>query len=241
MKRLIIAFCLLTACVTAMAEPGYYLVTVYDNKGERSIDYRYWTVKFPGQDETIWPELGLGYGVTTRWYTEFFVSYIGSSKSDLKLDTWNWQNDYQITQGQYPFDVAIHTNVARAHDSGEGYALEIGPVFQTDVGRVQLNGNLFLERNYHAASAIENQLKYQWQAKYRWKPLLQVGVLGFGELAECRNGCPRDKQSHRAGPAFFGSYAIDSSITIKYQLAYLTGSIYGMHGNMLTLRLQTVF
>lgn len=241
MKRLIIAFFLFTACFTAMAEPGYYLVTVYDNKDEISVDYRYWTVKFPGKEETIWPELGLGYGVNSRWYTELFVSYIGHSKSDLKIDTWNWQNDFQITQGQYPFDLALHTNVARAHDSDEGYYLEIGPVFQTDVGRVQLNGNLFFERNYHANDASPNQLKYQWQGKYRWQPLLELGILGFGELEDCRDVCPRKKQSHRAGPALFGSFVFDSSLRIKYQAAYLTGSIYGMHGNMLTVRLQAVF
>jgi hypothetical protein len=251
MKRLIrlkLASCLFLffpvsflLCAPAMAEPGYYLVTVYGNAGEKSIDYRYWTVKFPNRTETIWPELGIGYGVTDRWYTEVFASYIGTSKSDLTLDTWNWQNDYQITQGQYPFDLALHTNVARAHDTTEGYTLEIGPAFQTDVGRVQLNGNVFLEHYYRVADAGASQLKYQWQTKYRWKPLLQFGLQGFGELGDWDHWSARSQQSHRAGPAFFGSYAIDSSTTIKYQAAYLTGSIYGKHGNMLTARLQLVF
>lgn len=231
----------LLLCAPAMAEPGYYLVTVYGNAGEKSIDYRYWTVKFPNQIETIWPELGIGYGVTERWYTEVFASYIGTSKSDLTLDTWNWQNDFQITQGQYPFDLALHTNIARAHDQDGGYTLEIGPAFQTDVGRVQLNGNVFLERNYRVEDAGTSQLKYQWQTKYRWKPLLQFGLQGFGELGDWDHWAARNRQSHRAGPAFFGSYAIDSSTTIKYQAAYLTGSIYGTHGNMLTARLQLVF
>lgn len=72
-----------------MAEPGYYLVTVYGNAGEKSIDYRYWTVKLPQHTETTWPELGIGYGLTERWYTEVFASYIGTYKSDMTLDKVN--------------------------------------------------------------------------------------------------------------------------------------------------------
>lgn len=84
----------------ALADPGYYLVSVYENEGEKSIDFRYWNVKFPGQPEVIWPEIGFGYGVTKRWYTEVYASSIGSSQDALKLSTWNWQNDYLLTQGQ---------------------------------------------------------------------------------------------------------------------------------------------
>jgi hypothetical protein len=54
MKRLTLAACFLVFCATSMAEPGYYLVTVYGNTGEKSIDYRDWTVKFPHQTETSW-------------------------------------------------------------------------------------------------------------------------------------------------------------------------------------------
>lgn len=244
MKRLIrltLASCMFTLCATALADPGYYLVTVYGNAGEKTIDYRYWTVKFPHRTEIIWPELGFGYGVSERWYTEVFAGYIGTNKSNLKLDTWNWQNDYQITQGQYPFDLALHSNLARIHASDGGYKLEIGPAFQTDVGRVQLNGNVFFERYYRSEEGGAPQLKYQWQTKYRWKPLLQFGLQGFGELGDWDHWSARKQQSHRAGPAFFGSYAIDPSVTIKYQLAYLTGSINAKQGNMLTARLQLVF
>ncbi|WP_394777841.1 hypothetical protein [Undibacterium sp.] len=240
-KRLALAAFLLVNGVSAMASanPGYYLVSVYDNKGEKSVDFRYWTTQFPGKPETIWPELGLGYGVTSRWYTEFFASYIGSH-SALGLDTWNWQNDYLLTQGQYDVDVALHTNLARAHNQGEGYTLEIGPALQTEVGRIQLNANLFFERVFHADDNGTTQLQYQWQAKYRWKAYLETGLQGFGELGDW-NHWVRDRQSHRAGPVVSGIVPVGASQAFKYQLAYLKGSIYGSHGNMLSLRLQYVF
>src|SRR5687767_5851938 len=36
------------ACAAASADPGYYVVTVYDEPGVRTLDFRYWTVKRPG-------------------------------------------------------------------------------------------------------------------------------------------------------------------------------------------------
>ncbi|GGC73657.1 hypothetical protein [Undibacterium terreum] len=240
-KSLALAVFLLTTCAAVQAYPGYYVVTVYDNQGQKSIDFRYWTIKFPGRTETVWPELGVGYGVTSRWYTELYASYIGSSASKVSLDTWNWQNDVLLTQGQYPFDLAIHTMLAREHISQEGYTLDIGPALQTDVGRVQLNGNVFLERVLRSENNGTTQLQYQWQTKYRWKPALEFGLQGFGELGDWNHWAPRDKQSHRIGPALFGSLSTGPAQTLKYQVSYLTGSIYGRHGNMLSLRLQYVF
>jgi len=36
---------LLLACTPVLADPGYYLVTAYDNADQVNVDYRYWTVK----------------------------------------------------------------------------------------------------------------------------------------------------------------------------------------------------
>ena len=240
-KRLAMVLSILMTYGTALAEPGYYFVSVYDNKDQKSVDFRYWTTNFPGHGQTIWPELGVGYGVTSRWYTEVYASYIGSSRSDLKLDSWNWQNDYLLTQGQYPIDVALHTNLARGHDNDEGYTLEIGPAMQTDFKRLQVNGNIFLERTYRSVDGGATQMKYQWQTKYRWKPMLELGLQGFGELGDWDHWASRDQQSHRVGPALFGSVHVGKEFSIKYQAAYLIGSIYGRHGYMFTSRVQYLF
>ncbi len=240
-KNLALAVFLLALCAAAQAYPGYYLVSVYDNQGEKSLDFRYWTIKYPSRPATIWPELGIGYGVTSRWYTELFASYVGSNSSDLNLDTLNWQNDYLLTQGQYPFDLALHSNLARAHDIQEGYTLDFGPALQTEVGRLQLNGNLFLERTLRSEDNGTTQLQYQWQAKYRWRTALEFGLQGFGELGDWDHWAPRNRQSHRIGPVFAGRLPTGASQAVKYQVSYLTGKIYGRHGNMLSLRLQYVF
>jgi hypothetical protein len=239
--RLALAAALHWACLAAKADPGYYVVTVYDNDGVRTLDFRYWTVKFPGRPEVIWPEAGFGYGVSTRWYTELYASFIGSSQTATKLSTWNWQNDVLLTQGEIPVDVALHANLTRYANSEDGYALEFGPVLQTDVDRTQLNANVFFERGHGGTESAPTQMKYQWQVRYRWKPLLNIGAQGFGELGRWDHWAPRDQQSHRAGPAMFGTLPLGDRESLLYQAAYLMGSIYGRQGNMFSMRVQYAF
>lgn len=241
MKTQLAAILLWLMPVCAVADPGYYLVTVYDNAGERSIDFRYWTTNLKGQPETIWPEIGFGLGVTSRWYTELFVSYIGEQIQSTYPSTWNWQNDYLLTQGQYPFDLAIHTNLFFNQGGVPGYALEFGPTLQTEIRRTQFNANLIFERGFDTVPARPTQLKYQWQVKHRFSTAFELGVQGFGELGAWDNWAPAARQSHRAGPVISGTWQLSGKQAIKYQLAWLTGSVYATQGSMLSTRIQFVF
>lgn len=228
----------------AGAPPGYYLVSVYDNEGLRTLDFRYWAVQQkPGTPSTTWPEIGLGWNVTKRWYTEFLLSYIGGPGQPNTLADYNWQNDFLLTQGQYPFDLALHSNIKWANESYEGKGIEFGLVFQTELAaRLQFNANLFLERHVGGDDGSKpTEMNYQWQLKYRWRPGFQFGAQGFGELGEWSHWAPRDKQSHRAGPAIFGTLPLGNGQNFRYEAAYLYGSIYTKHSKMVTARLRYEF
>lgn len=241
-KISMLAAALVLWALPAHADPGYYLVSVYEDEGRTHIDYRYWTIKLDGQAEIVWPEIGIGYGVTKRWYTELFTSYIGPSFSGSQPSTLNWQNDYLLTQGQYDFDVALHSNLVIGQQGQQDDALEIGPVFQTDVGRTQLNTNLIFEKSLTPGNNAPPKLKYQWQAKYRFAQLLHVGLQGFGELGTWNRFAESGKQSHRWGPVVAGSWDLGNRKAIDYQLAFLKGSVYGgQPGEMLSLRLQYLY
>lgn len=241
--RFICSFTLLfLGCVMQVhADPGYYLVTVYEDEGKARIDYRYWTVKFPGRSEVVWPEIGIGYGVTKRWYTEIYASYIGESVASSKPSSLNWQNDFLLTQGQYDFDVALHTLLVSDQAGVGADALEFGPVVQTDLGRFQLNGNLIFEKSLSGAFGRTPQLKYQWQAKYRWNAALHTGVQGFGELGDWNSWSGASAQSHRWGPMVSGSLPIGTKQSIEYQAAFLKGKVYASDSDMLSVRLQYLF
>jgi hypothetical protein len=223
----------------AAADPGYYVVTVYSDPGVRTVDLRYWTVQPKGGDVVAWPEVGLAWNVNSRWYTELLASWIGSRDFATRLNSLEWQNDVLLTQGQYPFDLALHTLWVSPQQSS-GDSLEFGPVLQTDVDRTQVNLNVFFERGFGALATRPTQLKYQWQLRYRWRPLLHFGAQGFGELGTWDDWAPRDLQSHRAGPALFGSIGAGPG-TIGWQAAYLIGKTYAKRGQMLSLRAKYDF
>ncbi|MEO5883511.1 MAG: hypothetical protein ABIQ06_13920 [Caldimonas sp.] len=223
-----------------VVNPGYYVVTVYDDPGLVTLDFRYWSVQAnDGNTTVIWPEAGLGWNVNGRWYTEAFASWIGSSKFPTRLETLNWQNDFLLTQGQYPFDLAVHTLLVRPQGPATGYALEIGPVFQTEIERVQLTLNLFFQRGFNSLAG-PTELSYQWQLRYRWNRWLHVGAQGFGELGPWNEWLPQDRQSHRAGPAVFGSVPLGPG-KLGWQAAYLFGKTYARRGEMFTARIKYDF
>jgi hypothetical protein len=238
--RAFLAATLASCCGAALAAPGYYVVTVYDNPGVRTVDFRYWSVKPRGAEAIYWPEVGLGWNVNGRWYTEVLASYVGADDFATHVDTLNWQNDVLLTQGQYPIDVAVHTLLVAPQGGISKHAFEFGPVLQTDVGRTQVNFNLVFEKGFGAEAGDPVQLKYQWQLRHRWKPWLQFGAQGFGEVGPWDHWLPRDAQSHRAGPALFGALPGGPG-TVSWQAGYLWGKTYAQRGSMLTARLKYEF
>jgi hypothetical protein len=241
MNRLVARACLLAmACGAAHADPGYYVVTVYDNPGVRTLDFRYWTFRPSGGPTFYWPEVGFGWNVTGRWYSELLVSYIGGGGYPTTLSTWNWQNDVLLTQGQYPFDLAIHTLYTRPKDASNGATFEIGPALQTELWRTQFNFNVFFDHGLGAQSANPTEMKYQWQVRQHWLPQLNVGAQGFGELGPWDHWLPADQQSHRAGPAIFGHANVGSG-DLGWQAAWLFGKVYGRQGDMFTMRVKYEF
>jgi hypothetical protein len=237
---------LLSVAPARAADPGYYVVTPYDNAGLRMVDLRYWSVKRKERPERIWPEIGFSYGVNSRWTTGLLYSTIGPSNWDIVPSSLVWQNDVLLTQGEWPIDIALHTKLIReaGHD-GRVWALEYGPLLQTDLGRTQLNANIFFERSFEPEEGKPIQMKYQWQVRHRWHPLMNFGLQGFGELGPWNRWKENGRQSHRAGPAFFGRVDLGQGTGDKqallYQAAYLLGTVYSQRAGMFTVRLQYQF
>jgi hypothetical protein len=239
--RLMAAAILGLSALGAAAEPGYYVVTPYDNEGLRVVDFRYWTVKANGGKEYVWPEIGVGYGVNSRWTTELFFSWIGAAGMPTQGDTLNWQNEILLTQGEFPFDLAVHLQLIRGQTPEGGRGFEIGPVFQTDIGRSQLTANAIFERGYGGDLSSPTRLKYQWQWRYRWLKSLHVGMQGFGELGRWNDWDGGSQQSHRLGPAAFTWLRFSDREVVKLQAAWLVGKTEGRRGHMFTMRANYEF
>jgi hypothetical protein len=234
--RIALAACLALFAAPLRADPGYYVVAPYDRAGTWTLDAMYWTVRSDTRGEQVWPELGLGRGVTSRWATGLRYSAIGPANLRTRSSTLNWQHTLLLTQGNWPLDVALYLQWVRdLRDSA--HAREHGLLLQGDIGRTQWNLNTVWERVPRAGSH-QTRLKLQWQLRHRWQPGLQVGIVGFDELGPWDHWLPHSRQSHRAGPALHLAWPEDD---LELSAAWLLGRTYGRSGHMATLRLARHF
>ncbi len=228
-------------CSPAQADPGYYLVQPYDNAGLTTVESRYWTVARKDRASVAWPELGLSHGINSRWTSGVFWSWIGPLHGPFTLSTFNWSNQWMLTQGNWPLDVAAHTQWIHDHNDRGGGRLEFGPLLQTDLGRSHLSLNLLFERGLGNNDAQPTQLKLQWQLRHRWQPGLHWGLQGFSELGPWDQWAAHGRQSHRAGPAVFGQLGLGGHESLALSAAWLQGRTYGHSGHMLSLRAAVSF
>jgi hypothetical protein len=222
--------------------PADYVYTPIVTYQEREIDFKAGSWNKPEEERLRAWSLGLGYGATQRWFTEVYVKYESFAGEHItKFDAWEWENKFQLTeQGEYPVDLGFIVELERLRDRSEGYEVRLGPLFQKDLGEVQLNGNLLFQRNVRADTPQHTEFGYQWQAKYRWKPEFEFGLQGFGETGEWDHWDTAHEQTHRLGPAVFGKLPFGGgSDALRYNAAWLIGATAGAPKN--TYRLQVEY
>ena len=232
--------CLTLPSISA-AGPSDYVFTPLVEQGEREIDFKAGTAKARDGSRESKYSVGLGLGVNSWWFTELYAIWHKQPGERHAFDAWEWENKFQLTEtGKYPVDLGFIFEIERPKDRSEGYEYRWGPLLQADIGSdVQANLNLLIEKHIRAAEPQKAALGYQWQLKYRWRPELDLGVQGFGDVGPWNHWAPRSAQSHTAGPALFGKLRVGNRQTIKYNAGVLFGMTDGSPRN--TLRLQAEY
>ncbi|MBC7787214.1 MAG: hypothetical protein H7Z18_07170 [Methylophilaceae bacterium] len=232
---------LMAACGThAIAGPADYVYTPQVEYGEREIDFKTGTGKVSGEDREHVTSLGFGYGATEYWFTELYLKR--ETAGDDGISIVEFENKFQLTEtGKYPIDIGLITEIEAPLQNGNPYEFKFGPLFQTDFGKVQLNANVLFERTFGGGKDQEHitEAGYQWQVKYRWKPQLEFGAQGIGEVGKWDHWDDSDNQKHRIGPAIFGKIALDNHHAIRYNAAWLIGVSDGAENS--TLRAQVEY
>jgi hypothetical protein len=142
----------------------------------------------------------------------------------MRFDALEWENKFALTEpGEHFVDVGLLVEIERPRERAEGYELRIGPLLQKDLGPVQANFNVLFERHYYSDEPETTELGYQWQLRYRWRPELDFGAQGFGDVGTWNDWSPAHAQEHIAGPAIFGWLALGAHPTLKYNAALLFG------------------
>jgi len=241
LKRSSLAFCLgalFSAGVQAGPADYVYMPTV--DYGEKEIDFKFGTAKQPAGETKQVASLGFGYGATEWWFTEAYIKTEHESP-EPRLNILELENKFQLTEtGKYPLEVGLITELEfPLNNNGEPYEFKIGPLFQTEFGLLQLNGNLIFETKFGGGGSSETAFQYQWQAKYRWRQEFEFGLQGFGETGEWNDWAPTDEQEHNLGPAVFGKVPLGNRDAIKYNAAWLIGVTDATPNN--TFRLQVEY
>lgn len=210
----------------AFAGPADYIFTPAVQYGEREIDVKYGAASPTAQGSAQAVNMGLGYGAGEHWFTELYVKSerVGPSHATLA----EWENKFQLTEtGQYPVDVGFVTELEAPIKGNAPREIRLGPLFQTELRRLQLNANFLFGHSFGGADesgpANATVFGYQWQTKYRWRPVLDFGLQGFGETGKWNKWGTPDRQSHRLGPAIMGKVALGGRQALCYNAAWLFG------------------
>lgn len=222
---------LLLASHLAWAGPADYIDYPMVEEGEKEIEVKYGDARDGGKSVERAYTVGVGYGVNSRWFTELTVKYKKEGNEANKFDAFEWENKFQLTEtGRYPVDVGVLLEIERPRDHAEGWEVKLGPLFQTEFGKVQLNANVLFEKHFQAEGDVEKEWETlgQLQVKYRLSQPFEIGVQAFTEEHEAK-----------AGPAIFGKLPIGGHQAIKYNVGWLKGLNDDTPGH--TLRAQVEF
>lgn len=240
----ILFICLLMVALSVQAGPTDYVFTPHVERGESELDIHYGVASSKGGVEQKATAIGLGYGVTDRWFTEGILK---QKTAGGKVSTYaEWENRLVLTEeGQYPLDVGIVAELEAPFDSADPWEMKFGPLLQKKSGPWQLNGNLIFEHAFrgadeHGVPRVVNLL-YQWQVRYRGDAGPDVGMQGFGELGQWNQWSRPANQRHQMGPALFGKLQWEQEAAIKYKLVWLLGVNAAAPDHNLHLQLEYEF
>jgi hypothetical protein len=214
----------IVATQNVFAGAADYVYTPAVEYGEREVDFKIGASSPQAGNRTQGASIGYGYSLTEYWFSEVYLKQERSGGTAANLA--EWENKFQLTDtGEYPVDFGLITELEAPVSSNAPWELKIGPLLQTEFGKLQLNGNVLLARAFGKADSsgapYTTNIAYQWQAKYRLQVLLELGLQGFGTMGKWDSWDNRADQIHRIGPAVFGKLALGNRQVIKYNAAWL--------------------
>lgn len=228
----------------AVAGPADYVYTATVEYGEREIDFKNGSARENDGTLKQVTSIGLGYGAREYWFTEFYLKQ--EKSGDQVTNIAEWENKFQLTEtGKYAVDMGIITELEAPLSGNAPWEFKFGPLFQTEFGKLQLNGNLLFERAFGKADEsgvpYATIFSYQWQAKYRWQEIFEYGLQGMGELGKWNDWEKQADQIHSAGPAVFGKVALGNRQAIRYNAAWLFGTSSAAPGHTFRMQIEYEF
>jgi len=162
----------------------------------------------------------VGYGVTDRWHTEFYVEIEkGATESDFEFTALEWENRYQLTeQGQYWIDVGLYFEYEVSFEDDKADKIEGKLLLEKEMGNFTHIANIIFEKQVGGDSEKETEGGLAWGSRYRLRKYFEPGIEFHSEFGELNKSKSFDEQEHLVGPVFYGKVG-----NIKYDIGYLFG------------------
>lgn len=169
---------------------------------------------------------GIGYGVTQNWFTEVEFEWEKEHGEATEYTATEWVNIFKLTEtGEHFVDLGLFTELKFPDEHREADKLEIGPMFQKQMGAATYNLNLIWVRDYGSYADHNTEFEYAFQARVKGDPVLEYGFQVFGETGDWDDMNDAHDQELKLGPAIFGEVkAGRGHDKIAYNAAFLVGA-----------------
>lgn len=174
--------------------------------------------------ERAW-KVAVGHGMTDWWKSEVEFEWEKEPDEGTKYTEVELVNIFRFSEpGEFFVDIGLFTELKFSDESDDANKLEIGPMFQKEIGRTVNNLNLIWVRDYGSNADHDTEFEYTWQSRWKGDPRLEFGVQGMGETGNWDDMNSGHDQEHKMGPAVFGQFKTGpGNNKIKYDAAVLVG------------------
>ena len=116
---------------------------------EKEIEFRAGTAEDGAGNRESATSLGLGWGATPHWWTELYGKWRRLPDRSTQFNAYEWENNFQLPEtGRNAIDFGLITEIETTGQPTDPNEFKIGPLFQTESGRMRYNCNILLERTF---------------------------------------------------------------------------------------------
>jgi len=219
---------LMSVASMAKADPASYVYSPTVVKGETEIELSggYYRDEDNNLDGARGHIISVGHGMTQNWFSEVELGWQKQPGTGLEYKGVEWINIFQLAEpGEHFVDMGIFTELTFADAHNEANTIEVGPMFQKELGATVNNLNLTWVRDYGRQADHITTFEYAWQTRVKGDPAMEFGFQAMGNLGEWSDMKSYGNQEHKIGPAVFGETKVGSgSDKFKYNGAVLFGT-----------------
>ncbi|TAK98020.1 MAG: hypothetical protein EPO08_20305 [Rhodospirillaceae bacterium] len=164
----------------------------------------------------------IGYGPTSYWATSLLVEVERDPGKPAQATHFAWENIFQLTpQGKYWLDAGAYVELEKGLN-GHPDEVETKLLLEKEIYNWVTTVNLIFNKNLNGNEGRGVNFNYDWRVEYRFHPMFELGLEGYGELGELRNFLPPSEQYQTIGPAILGRIPFGPG-HLRYDIAYLRG------------------